>query len=147
MPTMKFNCPHCVKSIEVGDDCIGMIITCPVCNGRISIAEPASSECDGKKEIPRSSGSRIAAQPESSLPPPLLPGGKRCPYCAEIIQKDSVVCRFCRFDLHTGKPIPIQPSPQNTASRPNVVQARSRGIFSRLLKLPTVSPLVWCYCS
>src|SRR3989338_9188712 len=32
---------------------------------------------------------------------------KKCPYCAEEIKDEAKICRFCKFDLATGKPVEI----------------------------------------
>ena len=49
---------------------------------------------------------------------------KKCPYCAEIIKKEAVVCRFCGYDLKTGKPATL-PSSEAIQEVPRKVQARS----------------------
>ena len=30
---------------------------------------------------------------------------RKCPFCAETIKLDAIICRFCRMDLRTGRPV------------------------------------------
>ena len=32
-------------------------------------------------------------------------GTKQCPYCAETIKKDAIICRFCQMDMTKKQPI------------------------------------------
>lgn len=45
---------------------------------------------------------------------------KSCPFCAEQIKKDAIICRFCQMDLKKGQPVKAKNEPKEVQARSGV---------------------------
>lgn len=85
---ITFSCNKCGQRIAIDEAGAGQLVDCPKCRTPL--------------EVPCKSTSTPA--------PALAPSpDRKCPYCAEIIKAEARVCRFCGYDIVTGKP-PTRPA-------------------------------------
>ncbi len=91
------NCFECGAYIPVS------YLNCPNCNSSTSgrrekeneeIEEPCSSVADDPIE---------AEIVDDDIEIPTKKDTRACPYCAEIIKLEAIICRFCRVNLKTGR--------------------------------------------
>ncbi len=90
------NCLKCGEYIPVNYS------SCPNCNSPISDHE--EKEVDEEEELYSIGNEPIEAEiVDESIEIPNKIDTKTCPFCAEIIKLNAVICRFCKMNLKTGR--------------------------------------------
>jgi NAD-dependent SIR2 family protein deacetylase len=74
------------------------IITCPKCHGQYhDVVCHECPHCKRKEQAKEESEEQVMEQ-----------GTKKCPFCAEDIKREAIVCRFCGRDLSPDQTKPLQ---------------------------------------
>jgi hypothetical protein len=100
------NCPHCDNPINVNDS------ICPTCNKDVQPVPRRSATLDPAAALANVEASTAAVQAAARRT-------KQCPFCAETILAEAVVCKHCKSDLKAGRSAtPSLPFPPVPGAKP-----------------------------
>jgi DNA-directed RNA polymerase subunit M/transcription elongation factor TFIIS len=102
---IEFDCNKCGQHIVIDEAAAALRAQCPKCAASITV--PSKPSVDVKPP-----------SPPASVPPP----EKQCPFCAETIEREERVCRFCGYNSETGQ---LQQSSHSENVSPPTVKAES----------------------
>ena len=130
MADLLFKCSGCSTPLAVEDDCVGQVIECPGCHGRVSVPQPGTffrctnslcrveltapssmvgevmdcPNCETKQTIPLIKPLRLK---KPTTAPTAAPSAqqicKKCPACGNALAPQAVICVNCGRNLITGK--------------------------------------------
>jgi hypothetical protein len=61
----------------------------------------------------------------------VAPGWRKCPFCAEVVREEALVCRYCQRDLRPNAASAVAAEMEAEASRAAALGARGVGVYTR----------------
>jgi predicted Ser/Thr protein kinase len=128
MPQLT-RCPHCSKSLQVGDDAGGKPVRCPYCKQVFAVRAAAARApaAVGAGSLPAGAAPKAAAAPETKpsakaattpVPEPAAPAGAaKCPACKAPLLPGAISCMDCGYLLQPG-PAAEPEGPPNLCPNP-----------------------------